>query len=324
MTTFQGKGSGVGATSAAAGGFEAGDDPGVAWDEASAILRACEDLDGVMETIRDAESPAEARRALRLGFGFTGGQADALLTLPVMAFTRSERDRIATPAPAPAPAPEPAPAPDFPPLSPASSDRAVRRSAGAQETAGAVLDAQIGELCDAIAGVLGVTAPDAHPDDPRRSFVSADSLLDGCDVTDEAGLRTLLWHLHRTGLESVEGLLPFADALPVARGFEVQAERFEHAMTAGRLGSRPGGDASWAGRLWPIAQRAGYGYAVSYRRGPDSGAVWAYGGSEPLQRVWDSVVDLLIDLYQGFTAGSACDSALPLAADGRVVWTDLS
>ena len=76
------------------GWFEPGDDVGRAWDEAEAILLACEDLDAVMETIRSAESPVEARRALKLGFGFTGRQAALLLTLPVLSFTRSERDRM--------------------------------------------------------------------------------------------------------------------------------------------------------------------------------------------------------------------------------------
>src|SRR5690606_16698427 len=85
----------VGAARAVGGWFEPGDDIGRAWDEAEAILRACEDLDGVMAVIRDAESPVAARRALKLGFGFTGRQAALLLTLPVMAFTRSERSRMA-------------------------------------------------------------------------------------------------------------------------------------------------------------------------------------------------------------------------------------
>ena len=64
------------------------------WDEAEAILRASEDLGAVMEVIREAESPVEARRALKSGFGFTGRQAALLLTLPVMSFTRSERRRL--------------------------------------------------------------------------------------------------------------------------------------------------------------------------------------------------------------------------------------
>ncbi|MCT2272907.1 hypothetical protein [Dietzia cinnamea] len=57
-------------------------------------MLAVEDLDAVMDAIRDAESPVEARRTLKFEFGFTGRQAALLLTLPVMSFTRSERRRL--------------------------------------------------------------------------------------------------------------------------------------------------------------------------------------------------------------------------------------
>lgn len=133
----------------------------------------------------------------------------------------------------------------------------------------------------------------------------------------------MLWHLRRTGLDSVEGLFPFAEPLTAAQGFEVQAARFEQAMGTGTLGSEPGGDATWAGRLWPFAERSGFGYAVCYRAGRDAGSVWAYGGGQPLHRMWDSVVDLLVELYQAFTVGAPCDSALAAVADGRVVWSNL-
>src|SRR5699024_12808096 len=65
-----------------------GADVGRAWDEAEAILLACDDLDAVMETIHGAETPVEARRALKCGFGFTGRQAALLLTLPVLSLDR--------------------------------------------------------------------------------------------------------------------------------------------------------------------------------------------------------------------------------------------
>ncbi|UVE94133.1 DNA gyrase subunit A [Dietzia sp. B32] len=408
----------MGAARAVGGWFEPGDDIGRAWDEAEAILRACEDLDGVMAVIRDAESPVEARRALKLGFGFTGRQAALLLTLPVMAFTRSERSRMAEsrrarvdlladvtgilpairddvppaglpadvpPAGLPAdvapaglptgvapvadeawtggsewgeefdgalahissamqapwspagPATHPYPSvpeprdPDIASHTPSdaggrSSSR--RRSMARQDDTSAVLDEQIGELTDAIAELLRVTPhtvrADTGPgDDPRFSGSSSGALLDSCGVDDATGIRTLLWHLSRTGLETVEGLFPFADPLSAARGFAVQAARFEAAMGSGTLGSEPGGDATWAGRLWPLAERSGYGYAVSYRAGPDAGSVWAYGGGQPLHRIWDSVVDLLVELYQAVTVGAPCDSALAAVVDGRVVWTNL-
>lgn len=379
----------VGAARAVGGWFEPGDDIGRSWDEAEAILRACEDLDGVMAAIRDAESPVEARRALKLGFGFTGRQAALLLTLPVMAFTRSERTRMdegrrarmdlladvtgflpaipdepSPPPPAPLRTVPPvaeedwvagggwseefdgalarissamgesrtavdsAPHPDPPASGTGGRSVGGRRSMAGQDDASAVLDEQIGELTDALAGLLRVVpvaAGDGPPpaDDPRRSASPSGALLDRCGVEDTTGIRTLLWHVRRTGLDSVEGLFPFAEPLTAAQGFDVQAVRFEQAMGTGTLGSEPGGDATWAGRLWPFAERSGFGYAVSYRAGRDAGSVWAYGGGQPLHRMWDSVVDLLIELYQAFTVGAPCDSALAAVADGRVVWSNL-
>ncbi|MBB1031841.1 DNA gyrase subunit A [Dietzia sp. SLG310A2-38A2] len=392
---------------AVGGWFEPGDDAGRAWDEAEAVLLACEDLDAVMETIRRSESPVDARRALKLGFGFSGRQAALLLTLPVLSFTRSERDRMrdsrrarldlfadvtgAIPAmredgveievedevevDAAAQStrpPEPVSAmraaqdsdsdsdsaaarsgwgaefdgaldrirwamdgergqgPTGPPSviadAAGSSDQVFRRSrSGRVDEAAVVLDEQVGELCDAIAALLQVeSVPGAWLDDPRASDSRTGSLLDSCGVDDSVGIRTLLWHLRRTGLDSVEGLLPFAEPLGAAEGFDVQARRFEHAMSVGGLGSEPGSGASWTGRLWPIAERRGYGYAVTYRNGPDAGTVWAYGGDEPLHRVWDSVVDLLVELYQSLTTGEPCDAAVAAATNGRVVWTNLS
>lgn len=382
----------MGVRGAVGGLFEPGDEVGRAWDEAEAVLLACDDLDAVMATIRDAASPVEARRALKLGFGFSGRQAALLLTLPVLSFTRSERERLdegrrtrlalladvtgripvvrdepATPpepearpaapvqglpgylAPPPEPAadlgetmaaweaemdgalgvirsamdgnrPAAAPAPAAPTPAPA---RAGRRSARRDPEA-AVLDEQIGELCDAIAELVGAEAPaPVWSDDPREATSPTGELLGGCGVDDATGIRTLLWHLRRTGLDRVEGLLPFVDTLSGREGFEVQAARFEAAVAAGRLGSDPEGGAPWVGRLWPIADRGGYGYAVHYRRGPRAGAVWAYGGDEPLHLLWDSVVDMLVELYQALTAGSPCDAAIAAVADGRVVWTNL-
>lgn len=390
----------VGAAGAIGGWFDPSDEVGRAWDEAEAILRACDDLDAVMGTIHEADSPVEARRALKRHFGFTGRQAALLLTLPVMSFTRSERERLAggrrarlelladvtgvlpaVPADGGIPesvlaAAEPAPAACAPaacagdeewsaefddalarissamdaswgdadrdpasaddsaaPREPALTDpapavpsRPGRRSVAVEQEASAVLDEQIGELCDALAELLRVTAPapaTVAVDDPRSSASPSGVLLDGCGVDDETGIRTVLWHLRRTGLDSVEGLLPFAEPLTTERGVDVQAARYEEAMGAGVLGFEPGGDATWAGRLWPIAERSGFGYAVSYRDGPDAGSVWAYGGGQPLHRLWDSVVDLLVELYQAFTAGAPCDSALAAVAGGRVVWTNL-
>ena len=52
-------------------------------------------------------------------------------------------------------------------------------------------------------------------------------------IASTGELRTLLWHLRRTGLDSVEGLLPFAEPLTTERGFDVQAARYEDAMGAG-------------------------------------------------------------------------------------------
>lgn len=419
--------------SADEGLFRPGDDVGRAWDEAEAVLRACDDLEGVMATIRDAASPVEARRALKTGFGFTGRQAAVLLTLPVLSFTRSERDRLdesrrsrmelladvtgaipavrepvaeALPEPGPEPfqetgqgrvalvaesqpaaptgqagyteqadwsvwesefdgtldriqsvmderygialadgiapteetgAPRSADGPGLPaPTSPTpsssapepavASSRSGRRSARAEpEDAADVLDEQIGELCEAIAGLLQVEPP-ASPwlDDPREATSPTGQLLGSCGLDDATGVRTLLWHLRRTGLESVEALLPFAEPLPGARGFDVQSVQFEAAMGAGGLGSEPGGTASWTGRLWPIADRRGFGYAVHYRPGPGAGVVWAYGGGEPLHRIWDSVVDMLAELYQSLSAGESIDGALGTVIDGRVVWTNLA
>lgn len=414
----------MGAAGAIGGWFEPSDEVGRAWDEAEAILRACDDLDAVMAAIHDADSPVEARRALKRDFGFTGRQAALLLTLPVLSFTRSERERLAggrrarlelladvtgvlpavpadggvpesapaaeepahaepaqaepaqaaprpaefdptAPAPVgpddewsaefdgalarisgamaaswgdaardPAPASDPAPADDLAaPREPAPTATAAagpsrpgRRSAAVEQEASTVLDEQIGELCDALAELLRVPAPApavVAVDDPRSSDSPSGVLLDGSGVDDGTGIRTLLWHLRRTGLDSVEGLLPFAEPLTTERGFDVQAARYEDAMGGGVLGFEPGGDATWAGRLWPIAERSGFGYAVSYRDGPDAGSVWAYGGGQPLHRLWDSVVDLLVELYQAFTAGAPCDSALAAVAAGRVVWTNL-
>ncbi|WP_010539778.1 DNA gyrase subunit A [Dietzia alimentaria] len=369
------------ASGAVGGWFEPGDEIGRAWDEAEAILLACDDLDAVMEVIRDAESPVEARRALKLGFGFTGRQAAVLLTLPVMTFTRSERRRIdenrrdrlemladvtgvlpAIPADEPVPAAdaaaefswgsgpalEPLPLDSFPqfravesatapalgsvaPLrdepSPAATIEgpSVRRSTSRADESHVVLDEQIGELCEAIAEFLGIRpSGDPGADDPRDPAKPAGSLLDSCGVDDATGLRTLLWHLSRTGLDSVEGLFPFADPLSAAQAFDAQAVRFEHAMATGSLGSEPGGGVRWASRMWPVAERHGFGYAVSYRSGPGAGVVWAYGGNEPLHRMWDSVVHLLVELYQALIAGEPCDSALASVVGDRVVWTNLS
>src|SRR5699024_10604215 len=163
--------------------------------EAEAILLACDDLDAVMETIHGAETPVEARRALKCGFGFTGRQAALLLTLPVLSFTRSERERMhasrrarmdlwaavtrAIPVVPPTSPPPPA-APPVPaaPVA-ACGGRAGRRSSDRSEEAGAVLDEQIGELCDAIAELVEVDAP-ASPllDDPRDSMSPTGQLLD--------------------------------------------------------------------------------------------------------------------------------------------------
>ena len=371
----------VKASGAVGGWFEPGDEIDRAWDEAEAILLACDDLDAVMKVIRDAESPIEARRALKLDFGFTGRQAAVLLTLPVMTFTRSERRRIdesrrdrwemladitgvlpaipavesvsaADPVPDPGwgaePALEPLPLDSFPqfravepatapapgfmappradPSPPASVEGAsVRRSASRADESHVVIDEQIGELCEAIAASLGVSPPArSGVDDPRDPANPAGALLDSCGVDDATGVRTLLWHLGRTGLDSVEGLFPFADPLPAAQAFDAQAARFEHAMATGSLGSEPGDDVRWASRMWPVAERHGFGYAVSYRGGAGAGVVWAYGGNEQLHRSWDSVVHLLVELYQAITAGEPCDSALAGVVGDRVVWSNIS
>lgn len=387
-------------------------------------MLASEELDAVMEVIREAESPVEARRALKLGFGLTGRQAALLLTLPVMSFTRSERRRldegrrarldlladvtgavpaipasdsesrpgsgrhtgsessrepeatdagssadwntdfgaafdgvlagissamqepevVAPPLLAAPPAPEQEP-PVFteqsvaesprPPVVPVRTAdevpaagepaRPIRRSLSARQDASAVLDEQIGELCDAIAMVVGMEPPTGvWSDDPRSSADRSGALLDSCGVDDQTGIRTLLWHLRRTGLDALEGLFPFAEPLTAARGFDAQAVRFESAMAEGGIGSAPGTDVRWASCLWPIAERRGFGYAVVFGEGPDAGSVWAYGGGEPLHRLWDSVVDLLVELYQSLTTGAACDAAVATVLDGRVVWTNLS
>ena len=424
-------GADVGASGAAGGWFAPGDDVGRAWDEAEAILLASEDLDAVMDVIREAESPVEARRALKFGFGFTGRQAALLLTLPVMSFTRSERKRLdearrvrmdlladvtgvlpavpateravggaAAPATHPAatelpeqargpewgdsaadwsrdfgaafdgvlagissamqesgdfsPSADPAPpAPEErapvvaaqtvsdaprPPVTPVQSGgggrvgrvaeepaRPIRRSLTSRQDASAVLDEQIGELCDAIAMVVGKVPPaGAWSDDPRSSADRSGALLDSFGVDDQTGIRTLLWHLRRTGLDALEGLLPFAEPLSASQGFDAQSAQFESAMSTGGIGSEPGADVRWASRLWPIAERRGFGFAVAFGAGPDAGSVWAYGGDEPLHRLWDSVVDLLVELYQSLTTGSACDAAVPAVLDGRVLWTNLS
>lgn len=459
----------MGAISAGGGWFGPGDDLERAWDEAEAILLASEDLDSVMDVIQEAESPVEARRALKLGFGFTGRQAALLLTLPVMSFTRSERQRLAdgrrarmelladvtgvlpavreavpgaeptpprTTRPVAEPTAEPrseprseptapaatqpasAPVSDFtpsddvsrapqwdsgpsanwstdfgaafdgvlagissameepeivvppllsaplepeqappgqeslgqespgpagravtveprPPVAPAwageealarlESARPTRRSLTGREEASAVLDEQIGELCDAIARAIGVTPPTgAWSDDPRSSADTSGALLDSCGVDDRTGIRTLLWHLRRTGLDAVEGLFPFAEPLTATQGAEVQAFQFDSAVSGGGLRSVPGSDVRWASYLWPIAERRGFGYAVAFGEVPDAGAVWAYGGDEPLHRLWDSLVDLLVELYQSVTTGSSCDAAVAAVLDGRVVWTNLS
>ena len=143
-------------------------------------------------------------------------------------------------------------------------------------------------------------------------------------MDDQTGIRTLLWHLRRTGLDALEGLLPFAEPLSASQGFDAQSAQFESAMSTGGIGSEPGADVRWASRLWPIAERRGFGFAVAFGAGPDAGSVWAYGGDEPLHRLWDSVVDLLVELYQSLTTGSACDAAVPAVLDGRVLWTNLS
>ena len=370
--------------------FEPGDHAARAWDEAEAVLAACGDLAGVMATVRDAESPVEARRALKRGFGLTGRQAALLLTMPVMSFTRSERDRLdghrracvemiadvtgclpavrdepssADPssvepssadvdwaddldrvldrllssmddpwwADAPAePKPRPSAETQTQPPTQTPPTRSARRSVDGHQDAAAVIDEQIGELCDAIAALVGAepgptwSAGDVLVDDPRHPGSPSGAVLDSCGVDDSTGLRTLLWHLRRTGLDAVEGLFPFAEPLSAGRAVDEQAARFEQAMAAGRLGVEPGGDAVWAGRLWPIGHRSGFGDAGSDREGPGVGSVWAYGGGEPLHRLWDSVIDLLAEIYQSLTTGSPCDAALATAARGRVVWTNLS
>ena len=421
----------VGAIRADGGWFGPGDDLERAWDEAEAILLAVEDLDAVMDAIRDAESPVEARRTLKFEFGFTGRQAALLLTLPVMSFTRSERRRLddarraridlladvtgvlpvvadpapgtasdtasdtayapefgstsvaasdpdGTGAPAPAPSAEPVSAPaeqweadfgatfdgilagissamentqdagtahntvaaefpsttDFPtdvesPAGAASqpqhSASRVRRSMSELDEASTVLDEQLGELCDALASLIGTRpAGVAWSDDPRSSSDPAGMLLDSCGVDDATGIRTLLWHLHRTGLDSVEGLFPFAEPLTAGQGFDAQSAQFEKAMAIGGLGSRPSSSVHWASRLWPIADRRGFGYAVVIGDDQDAGSVWAYGGDEPLHRMWDSVVDLLVEVYRSLTAGDPCDAAVGAVLDGRVAWTNLS
>lgn len=437
----------MGAISADGGWFGPGDALERAWDEAEAILLASENLDAVMDAIREAESPVEARRTLKLGFGFTGRQAALLLTLPVMSFTRSERQRLHDgrrarmdlladvtgvlpavrgvapetgaahrPAPQPVSHPEPSgsasyaattssaprwdaghpdagpssnghisswstdfgaafdgilagissameepeiaappllaapPAPaQAPPVfagqtepdatrppvvparaadvarEPSTPARSLRRSMAAREDAASVLDEQIGELCDAIAATLGAApSSDAWSDDPRSSAGGSGALLDNCGVDDQAGIRTLLWHLRRTGLDSWEGLFPFSEPLTASQGFDAQSARFESAMAVGGLGSTPGTDVRWASRLWPVAERRGFGYAVSFGGGPDAGSVWAYGGDESLHRLWDSVVDLLVEVYQALTTGSSCDAAVAVVLDGRVAWTNLS
>lgn len=435
----------MGAIRADGGWFGPGDDLERAWDEAEAIALASENLDAVMEVIREAESPVEARRALKFGFGFTGRQAALLLTLPVMSFTRSERRRLdegrrarmelladvtgllpaisgvdpeteaaltppgrafesdphdgpdaappvphlvsgpeaeptnppattgasagnevaghastwstdfgaafddvlagissameeseivappllaappAPPAPLASTSTPPAPAPDPTAPSPTPPGRPTRRSMAAREDAASVLDEQIAELCDAIAATLGVAPPaDARTDDPRSSATGPGALLDECGVDDRTGIRTLLWHLRRTGLDSVEGLFPFSAPLTAGRAVEVQSVGFESAMAVGALGSAPGPDVRWAPRLWPIAEHRGFGYAVAFGEGPDAGSVWAYGGEEPLHRLWDSVVDLLVEVYQALTAGAACDAAVAVVLDGRVAWSNLS
>ena len=149
-------------------------------------------------------------------------------------------------------------------------------------------------------------------------------LLDSCGVDDATGIRTLLWHLHRTGLDSVEGLFPFAEPLTAGQGFDAQSAQFEKAMAIGGLGSRPSSSVHWASRLWPIADRRGFGYAVVIGDDQDAGSVWAYGGDEPLHRMWDSVVDLLVEVYRSLTAGDPCDAAVGAVLDGRVAWTNLS
>lgn len=439
----------MGASGVVGGWFEPGDDVGRAWDEAEAILLAAKDLDAVMDVIQEAESPVEARRALKFGFGLTGRQAALLLTLPVMSFTRSERKRldearrvrmelladvtgVLPVVPAAEPAADGATAPahathleaassverglgkrspvdpsldqadsaadwsrDFgaafdgvlagissamqepeaasplvgpaspasehespvcaaqsvadaprPPVTPVQSAsvgagagagagsagrvaeepaRPIRRSLATRQDAAAVLDEQIGELCDAIAMVVGVVPPTGvWSDDPRSSADRSGSLLDSSGVDDQTGIRTLLWHLRRTGLDSLEGLFPFAEPLAAGQGFDARSARFENAMSVGGVGSDPAADVQWASRLWPIAERRGFGYAVTFGGGPDAGSVWAYGGDEPLHLLWDSVVDLLVEVYQSLTTGTACDAAVGAVLDGRVVWTNLS
>ena len=40
--------------------------------------------------------------------------------------------------------------------------------------------------------------------------------------------------------------------------------------------------------------------------------------------MWDSVVDLLVEVYRSLTAGDPCDAAVGAVLDGRVAWTNLS
>lgn len=269
------------------------------------------DVTGRIPVVRDEPATPPEPEA-DLGETMAAWEAEMDGALGVIRSAMDGNRPAAAPAPAlAAPTPTPAPA------------RAGRRSARRDPEA-AVLDEQIGELCDAIAELVGAEAPaPVWSDDPREATSPTGELLGGCGVDDATGIRTLLWHLRRTGLDRVEGLLPFVDTLSGREGFEVQAARFEAAVAAGRLGSDPEGGAPWVGRLWPIADRSGYGYAVHYRRGPRAGAVWAYGGDEPLHLLWDSVVDMLVELYQALTAGSPCDAAIAAVADGRVVWTNL-
>ena len=58
------------------------------------LKRALDHLDEVIETIRRAKTPPEAREALRAGFGFTEMQAQAILEMRLQRLTGLERQKI--------------------------------------------------------------------------------------------------------------------------------------------------------------------------------------------------------------------------------------
>ncbi len=58
------------------------------------LKRALDRLDEVIETIRRAKTPPEAREALRVGFGFTEIQAQAILEMRLQRLTGLERQKV--------------------------------------------------------------------------------------------------------------------------------------------------------------------------------------------------------------------------------------